>query len=370
MTPSSSLAGWIRLLWPVPGFATAGRPSRVGFLPRGPRRRPGPGRQVHIRLGIDRDAAKLHDLRWETLRLPGAAAPLLTGPNLTFSRYLDSLDFRPVNPRSASDIRALVVVADPSDVAQFSLAPVNQVEELDRAHTALEGIPSVELATRGQATLNNIVRSLRDGCDILFLVAHGVLARGEPWLFLEKEDGTADRVSGRELVTRIGELEDRPRLAVLASCQSAGTGQAEPTSLDSGALAGRVAPGRSRRPCGDRDAGQCHHADRRELHSRLLRELRQDGLADRAMAIARAKCVIVPTGGCRSCSPTSRADVLGARQPRRAPGHPAPAVRAGDGLRARRPVPDGQCAWRGHPRPRDAAAPGDLCPPIASASIL
>ncbi len=184
--------------------------------------------RLHIRLGIDRDAARLHDLRWETLRLPGAAAPLLTGANLTFSRYLDSLDFRPVNPRSASDIRALVVVADPSDVAQFSLAPVNQAEELDRARTALGDIPSVELATRGQATLNNIVRSLRDGCDILFLVAHGVLARGEPWLFLEKEDGTADRVSGRDLVTRIGELEDRPRLAVLASCQSAGTGQPSP----------------------------------------------------------------------------------------------------------------------------------------------
>ncbi len=192
--------------------------------------------RLHIRLGIDRDAARLHDLRWETLRLSGAAAPLLTGPNLTFSRFLYSLDFRPVNPRSASDIRALVVVADPSDVAQFSLAPVNQAEELDRGHTAWGTFPQSS-ATRGQATLNNIVKSLRDGCDILFLVAHGVLARGEPWLFLEKQDGTADRVSGRELVTRIGELENRPRLAVLASCQSGGTGQAERTSLDSGALA-------------------------------------------------------------------------------------------------------------------------------------
>ena len=35
---------------------------------------------------------------------------------------------------------------------------------------------------------------------------------------------TAERVAGQELVTRIQELEDRPRLVVLVSCQSAGAG--------------------------------------------------------------------------------------------------------------------------------------------------
>ena len=34
------------------------------------------------------------------------------------------------------------------------------------------------------------------------------------------------------------ELDDRPRLAVLVSCQSAGTGEAESASQDSGVLAG------------------------------------------------------------------------------------------------------------------------------------
>ena len=156
-------------------------------------------------------------------------APLLTGENLTFSRYLASLDWRPVRPRSAADIRALVVVADPSDAARFRLAPVNKEQELAAARAGLGDIPAAELATRGQVTLNNIVARLRDGYDILYLVAHGMLVDGEPWLFLEKEDGTADRVPGRELATRIQELEDRPRLAVLVSCQSAGTGQsAEP----------------------------------------------------------------------------------------------------------------------------------------------
>ena len=97
--------------------------------------------------------------------------------------------------------------------------------ELAAARAGLGDIAAIELATRGQVTLNNMAARLRDGYDILYLVAHGMLVDGEPWLFLEKEDGTADRVPGRELVTRIQELDDRPRLVVLVSCQSAGAGK-------------------------------------------------------------------------------------------------------------------------------------------------
>ena len=185
------------------------------------------GLLLRIRLAISPSTPELHTLRWETLRLPDAPAPLLTGQNLSFSRYLSSQDWRPVQLRAEGDastgtgqeLRALVVVADPSDVARFGLAPVNREQELAAAHAGLGDIATTELATRGQATLGNLALHLRDGYDILYLVAHGVLANGEPWLFLEKEDGTADRVPGRELATRINELEDRPRLAVLASCQ-------------------------------------------------------------------------------------------------------------------------------------------------------
>ena len=68
---------------------------------------------LHIRLHIRPDAAELHNLRWETLRLTGSepatgtvpAVTTLTGENVTFSRYLDSDDFRPVRSRSGGDIR-------------------------------------------------------------------------------------------------------------------------------------------------------------------------------------------------------------------------------------------------------------------------
>ena len=179
-------------------------------------------------------------------------------------------------------------MADPSDVARFRLAPVNKEFELAAARAGLGDIPAAELAPRGQVTLNNLTARLRDGCDILYLVAHGMLVEGEPWLFLEKEDGTADRVAGRELAARIAELEDRPRLAVLVSCQSAGTGEAEPGSRDNGSSCRPgTAAGGGRRPCGDRHAGQVTMKTAEAFMPVFFRELRRDGLADRAMAVAR-----------------------------------------------------------------------------------
>jgi formylglycine-generating enzyme required for sulfatase activity len=251
------------------------------------------GARLHIRLQLRPDAAGLHRLRWETLSLPGAAtggeaSPLTcTAEDLTFSRYLDSGDFRPVRPRSAADIRALVCVADPSDAAVFGLASVNSGQELTAAHDGLGDIATSDLATRGAVTLEGISARLRDGWDILYLVAHGKLVDGESWLFLEKPDGRADRVSGRDLATRIRELDDRPRLAVLVSCQSAGTGK-EPTGQDSSALAA-VGPRLAEAgvPAVIAMQGNLTMRTAAAFLPVLFQELRRDGLADRAIAVAR-----------------------------------------------------------------------------------
>ena len=245
---------------------------------------------LHLRLHIRPDAAELHNLRWETIRLPGGAAvgeTALTGENLTFSRYLDSRDWRPVRRRSAADIRGLVAVADPSDAARFGLAPVNTGQELAAAHDVLGDIPAADLATRGRVTLEAVVARLRAGCDILYLVAHGRLKDGEPWLFLEQEDGAGVWVAGSELATRIQELNERPRLAVLVSCQSAGTGQ-EPATQDNGALAGlgpRLAEAGV--PTVIAMQGDFTMRTAAAFLPVLLQELRRDGQADRAMAVAR-----------------------------------------------------------------------------------
>ena len=252
---------------------------------------------LRLRLNIAPGAPELHNLRWETLWLPGAAAPLLTGENLLFSRYLSSLDWKPVRLRPESALRALVAVADPSDPGKYGLAPVDTAEELEAARRGLGEIAVTELATRGQVTLKNLAARLRDGYDILYLVAHGMLVDGEPWLFLEREDGTAERVPGRELATRIQELDDRPRLAVLVSCQSAGAGQAEPTSQDEGALAGlgpRLAEAGV--PAVIAMQGNVTMKTAAAFMPVFFTELRSKGLVDRAMALARGAVRDRPDG--------------------------------------------------------------------------
>jgi hypothetical protein len=240
-----------------------------------------------LRLAINPNAAELHSLRWETLRLPNSDAPLLTGESLRFSRYLSSLDWRPVRLRPQADLRALVAIASPSNAAKWQLAEVKTDDELAAARAGLGDIPLAELATRGEVTINNLAAHLRDGCDILYLVAHGLLVDGEPQILLEQEDGSGQWTPGRELITRIYELQDRPRLVVLVSCQSAGTG-GEPTTQDDGALAGlgpRLAEAGV--PAVIAMQGNLTMKTAAVFMPAFFSELRRDNQVDRAMAVAR-----------------------------------------------------------------------------------
>jgi hypothetical protein len=162
---------------------------------------------LRLRLFIGPSAPELHSLRWETLRDPQNDSAFLTSERLLFSRYLSSLDWRPVRLRPKADLRALVVVASPTDVANYQpggrpLAPLDVAGELARAKEGLGSMPTTDLASGGQATFNNLSAHLRDGYDILYLVCHGALIDGEPWIWLEDETGKTHRVAGRELVTR------------------------------------------------------------------------------------------------------------------------------------------------------------------------
>lgn len=247
------------------------------------------GQPLRIRLVIGPSASELHSVRWETLRLPGADSPLLTDPARRFSRYLNSPDWRPVNLRPESELRALIVVANPSDLARYRLAPVNTAVEEAGARAGLGEIHADALTTQGQATLENIARQLRSNYDILYLVAHGLLVDGEPWLFLEQEDGSAERVPGRELATRIREAEQRPRLVVLASCQSAGAGD-DPTPEGEDALAAlgpRLAEAGV--PAVIAMQGNVSVETVSRFMPALFEELRRDGVVDRACAAARGQ---------------------------------------------------------------------------------
>ena len=142
---------------------------------------------LRLRLFVGPSAPELHSLRWETLRDPEDDAPLLNGEQILFSRYLSSGDWRPVKLRPKGELRALVAVANPADLAKYKLAAVDVAGELERARAGLGDIPVTALSAdpqAGSSTLNNLAARLRDGFDILYLVCHGALvaaSRGSGW---------------------------------------------------------------------------------------------------------------------------------------------------------------------------------------------
>jgi hypothetical protein len=188
---------------------------------------------LRVRLLVAPSAPELHPLRWETLLDPNDRSSLLTDSNLLFSRYLTSTDWRPVRMRLRTELRALVVIANPGNLQEYAdpgvpsaspvrdLAPVDVTGELHRARSALDPIRTDSLVGTGGPTLSNLVGKLREGYDVVYLVCHGYLVNGEPQLLLEHDDGTVHVVNGRLLVQRLKELQRLPRLVVLASCQSA-----------------------------------------------------------------------------------------------------------------------------------------------------
>jgi hypothetical protein len=244
-------------------------------------------RPLRLRLSIGASAPELHSVRWETLRNPLDGAPLCTNENILFSRYLSSLDWRPVRLRPKDDLSALVLVANPSDLEQYNLAAVDVPAEIERARSGLGSIKLSLLPDPGQdghATADNLMGQLRDKeYDILYLVAHGALVKNEPWLWLEDQEGKVSRTPGAELVTRLKELQKRPRLVVLASCQSAGKNAGDALQ----ALAPRLAEAGI--PAVIAMQGNISMQTVADFMPVFFEELRRDGQIDRAMAVARGR---------------------------------------------------------------------------------
>lgn len=190
---------------------------------------------LRVRLHVHRDAAPLYAVAWETardMRHPGGEHELLfAGSRRVFSRYITSNDIRPLYRRpSASTLKVLLVVSSPSDISEYApdgkpLAAIDEAVEVVRVQQALTGIgvTDVLLSSVGPVTLNRIIERLGSDYDVLMLVCHGMLdPLGQSVLFLEDEHGVAVPESGEDFARRLCELRERPRLVVLASCQSAG----------------------------------------------------------------------------------------------------------------------------------------------------
>ena len=248
-------------------------------------------RPIHLRVNLDAPPA-MHRVRWELLRDPRSDYPVATSDGIFFSRYLSSPDFRLVSWRTKQATRALVVIASPSDIDKYApggrrLAEVKMDVERSCAEAALGDIETVWLAGPGQATLANLASELEKQVDILYLVCHGAVTGDVPFIFLEKPDGTADTVEGRRLAETVFSLTNRPTLAMLNSCQSAGPGGV-PTTTDEGVLAG-LGPRLAGAGIATVIAMQGDVSmDTAQLFAkRFFEELRSEGMVDRAAAVAR-----------------------------------------------------------------------------------
>lgn len=200
-----------------------------------------------------------------------------------------------MHSRSASGLRALVAIASPTELAgnPHGLAPIPVADEKARAEAALGAamsIPPIVLANvpgaAGKPTLDSILDRLTDGFDILYLVCHGALIKGEPRLWLEKDDGTIDVVSAGSLVAALARIDNPLRLVVLASCQSAGTGSSADALMAFGPLLAQA--GVPAVIAMQDKVGMDTVAD---FMPAFFEELGRDGQIDRAMAAARGVAV-------------------------------------------------------------------------------
>jgi hypothetical protein len=238
---------------------------------------------LRLRLWISASAPELQRLRWELLHDPQDNSPLSTNENIYFSRYFSSLDWRPVHLRQKGSLRALTVVANPSDLANYKLAVIDAVGELERARAGLADVAVTSLPTEGKpASVDEIISTLRaEGSDILYLVCHGVMANGRALLYLEGANSKHEIVSGEDFALRIKELQKPPRLAVLVSCQSAGNGTGEALS----ALGPRLVEAGI--PAVIAMQANLRMDTAAQFMPVFFHELQKDGQIDRALAVAR-----------------------------------------------------------------------------------
>ncbi len=245
---------------------------------------------LRLRLLLGPTAQALHRLHWETLRSPLDDAPLAGGQNILFSRYLaGEASSKEVSARPRTHAAALIAAANPRDLEQYGLAIVDSAGEIERARRSLDGVQTTALPDGAEGcTLPNLARRLQDGYDILYLVAHGSLNKGQAWLWLENAAGETARLSGAELAAQVRLLDRPPLLAVLASCESAGDGEGDalqalgPLLCEAGipaviAMQGKISIDSVAR-----------------LMPVFFEKLLQDGQVDRALASARA---VLAAGG-------------------------------------------------------------------------
>jgi WD40 repeat protein/energy-coupling factor transporter ATP-binding protein EcfA2 len=179
---------------------------------------------------------ELKTLHWERLCAPidagGAWNLLARDQRVPFSLYIPTIIDRRFPPIGRRDLRALVLVASPSNLDNYHLASFDVEAVVKSIRQALSDIPCDVLANvegaNGPPTLEGLSKQLTNAqkpYTLLHFVCHGMLSKeGETALFWAAEDNQLKRVTGTELLDElsyIGGQHSLPHFAFLCTCESA-----------------------------------------------------------------------------------------------------------------------------------------------------
>jgi hypothetical protein len=180
----------------------------------------GQGKDLRLRLRLDA-VPDLDPVPWEYLYDTRLGRFLTLSQETPIVRLLDSLERPPVVTVDAP-LRVLVMISSPTDMPELA---VEREEQLLRATTGdLVASGRLALTVLEDATLTALQRALLDDYHVFHFVGHGGFDQQaqEGVLVLEREDGTAHRVSGARLGTLLHDARAM-QLAVLNACEGART---------------------------------------------------------------------------------------------------------------------------------------------------
>ncbi|WP_129628905.1 CHAT domain-containing protein [Candidatus Oscillochloris fontis] len=202
-------------------------------------------RILRVRLALDPHAPELHAIPWELLHFDDSGGmapprPLATDGRIAFSRYIESDAFDEARLVDQRPIRLLLVIADPSDLAErWNLAPVGRESEARDMRTrfsalissgqfAYDILPVASPEALHQAIAQGgLVHEEVRGYDVILFMGHGVYTEkyGTRLLLEHGETGKGELYPSEELVGLMQQLPQprRPRLIVLISCSTAQT---------------------------------------------------------------------------------------------------------------------------------------------------
>ena len=185
-------------------------------------------RRVRVLLIVESDEQALHNVSWETLKLPyeldnTERATVSLHEAFSFARCPaqrtafkhDSLKAPP---------RVLAVIASPADSRDYDLTPFDVESQVDSLHKALAWADIKVLAsgTANPPTRQDLNEKLRRQYDIVCFICHGRIRHddGKPILYLENEDGATDPITCNDLQRMLAEVSP-PRLIILCACDTA-----------------------------------------------------------------------------------------------------------------------------------------------------